>query len=61
MKEGDNILVPGIKPDGGLFLAKIRKVFRDGSVWVEGKDGKDEVNSILTREQVEKIVAEQKK
>jgi hypothetical protein len=53
--------VPGIKPDGGLFLAKIRKVFRDGSVWVEGKDGKDEVNSILTREQVEKIAAEQKK
>jgi len=61
MKEGENILVPGIKKDGSLFLASIKKVFRDGSVWIVGKDMTDEVNMILTYEQVKQLQSNQQK
>lgn len=61
MKEGENILVPGINKDGSLFLASIKKVFRDGSMWIIGKDKSQEVNMILTCEQVKELQADQQK
>lgn len=61
MKEGENILVPGINKDGSLFLATIKKVFRDGSVWIIGKEKTQEVNMILTWDQVKELQSNQQK
>lgn len=38
MKQGETITLPKFNEDGSDFEGRIRKVFKDGSVWVEGKE-----------------------
>jgi hypothetical protein len=51
MEEGQVLAIP-TKKDGSLTIVTIRKIFRDGSLWLEGKD----VNLILKPEELKKLL-----
>jgi hypothetical protein len=51
MEEGQVLAIP-TKKDGSLTIVTIRKIFRDGSIWLEGKD----VNLILKPAELEKLL-----
>ncbi len=58
MKQGETITLPKFNEDGSDFEGRIRKVFKDGSVWVEGKDstGKNVyIGTILSYEELKAL------
>jgi hypothetical protein len=53
MKVGQTLDLPGINEDGSLLVVEVKKIFRDGTIWLFGKN----FNKILKKEEVEEILA----
>jgi hypothetical protein len=51
MEVGQVLAIP-TKKDGSLTIVTVRKIFKDGSIWLEGKD----VNMIVKPKELERLL-----